>query len=240
MSKNYDNKGRNLRIIADGGSEAQRRRGLAREVRVFIVDRHSIFRLGMATCLESLPMVSEVTGAETVREAWERPELPASDLVIVDVGDPEAQDFVREVRESYGTPSLAAGAGWEVEDMTTMLEAGAAGVLAKDSLTPEALEVNVRAALQGAGVLPSELMGRLLGVQEPGLPEPSGVGAGQLSTREQQVLRLIADGHGTREVAAALSYSERTIKNVLHDAVTKLGARSRSHAVAHAVREGLI
>ena len=62
----------------------------------------------------------------------------------------------------------------------------------------------------------------------------------RLNDREQQVLALIADGHPTREVAEQLCYSERTVKNVLHDVVTKLNARSRSQAVAHAVREGLI
>ena len=62
----------------------------------------------------------------------------------------------------------------------------------------------------------------------------------RLTDREQQVLSLIANGHPTREVAQQLCYSERTVKNVLHDVVTKLGARSRSQAVAHAVREGLI
>ncbi len=54
------------------------------------------------------------------------------------------------------------------------------------------------------------------------------------------MLSLIAAGHPTREVALELSYSERTVKNVLHDVVTKLNARSRSQAVAFAVREGLI
>jgi len=64
--------------------------------------------------------------------------------------------------------------------------------------------------------------------------------AARLTDREQQVLSLIAAGHPTREVAQQLCYSERTVKNVLHDVVTKLNARSRSQAVAHAVREGLI
>jgi DNA-binding NarL/FixJ family response regulator len=210
------------------------------EVRVVIVDRHSIFRLGMATCLESLAAVTEVTGVASAREAWELLDLSKCDLAIVDVSDPEAPDFVHDLRATHGTPSLAAASGRDVDEMTVMLEAGAAGVLSKESLTPETLEVNVRAAVHGAGVLPSELMGRLLGMHDEGLAAAAGPAAGQLSAREQQVLRLIADGHGTREVAAALSYSERTIKNVLHDAVTKLGARSRSHAVAHAVREGLI
>ena len=66
------------------------------------------------------------------------------------------------------------------------------------------------------------------------------VTAARLTEREQQVLSLIAAGHPTREVAQQLCYSERTVKNVLHDVVTKMGARSRSQAVAHAVREGLI
>ena len=64
--------------------------------------------------------------------------------------------------------------------------------------------------------------------------------AAKLTDREQQVLSLIAAGHPTREVAQELCYSERTVKNVLHDVVTKLNARSRSQAVAFAVREGLI
>jgi DNA-binding NarL/FixJ family response regulator len=61
-----------------------------------------------------------------------------------------------------------------------------------------------------------------------------------LTTREQQVLASVAEGLPTREVARRLHYSERTVKNVLHDVVTKLGARSRSQAVAEAVRQGLI
>jgi DNA-binding CsgD family transcriptional regulator len=70
--------------------------------------------------------------------------------------------------------------------------------------------------------------------------EPRGLSLSWLTAREKQVLRLVADGHPTREVARQLCYSERTIKNVIHDAVMKLNARSRSQAVAEAVRAGLI
>ena len=61
-----------------------------------------------------------------------------------------------------------------------------------------------------------------------------------MTEREHDVLALIAQGEPTREVALRLCYSERTVKNVLHDATVKLGARTRSHAVAQAVRNGLI
>ena len=70
--------------------------------------------------------------------------------------------------------------------------------------------------------------------------EPRGLSFARLSPRERRVLSLLADGLPTREVARQLSYSERTVKNVIHDVVTKLNARSRSQAIATAMREGLI
>jgi DNA-binding NarL/FixJ family response regulator len=208
---------------------------------VFIVDPHSIFRLGMTTCLASLSFVNRVRSAETVAEARTREsELARADLVIVDAGAPGMLDLVRELSVERGTACLASGSAWNVEQLTAILDAGAVGVLAKESLTPATLEANVRATFHGTGVLPSDLMARVLGSAEAGILSPVHGPASQLSAREQDVLRLIADGHATREVAAQLCYSERTIKNVLHDVATKLGARSRSHAVAHAVRAGLI
>ena len=113
------------------------------------------------------------------------------------------------------------------------------GFLRKDTLTPEALGAAVSAAAEGTGVVAPDLLGNLLkGVSSEGLNgRPT---LARLTEREQQVLALIAQGHPTREVAQELCYSERTVKNVLHDVVTKLNARSRSQAVAHAVREGLI
>jgi DNA-binding NarL/FixJ family response regulator len=207
---------------------------------VFIVDPHSIFRLGMATCLESLPAIGPVTGTDTVAEAWKRPELGDADLVIVDTDAPRVQEFVRDVRVDLGKPSLASASRWEVDSILAVVEAGAVGVLAKESLTPATLDANVQAALHGAAVLPSELIARLIGSTDTGPGQPAEAVTGLLTDRERKVLRLIADGLGTREVAQNLSYSERTIKNVLHDVATKLGARSRSHAVAHAVRAGII
>jgi DNA-binding NarL/FixJ family response regulator len=88
-------------------------------------------------------------------------------------------------------------------------------------------------------VVSPDLLGRLLDGAASNGADSRPVAA-RLTDREQQVLTLIAAGHPTREVAQELSYSERTVKNVLHDVVTKLNARSRSQAVAFAVREGLI
>ena len=62
----------------------------------------------------------------------------------------------------------------------------------------------------------------------------------RLTPIRARVLRLVADGHDTAEIARELCYSERTVKNVLHDLTTRLQLRNRSHAVAYALREGLI
>ena len=62
----------------------------------------------------------------------------------------------------------------------------------------------------------------------------------RLAQREVDVLRLVADGYDTAQIAHRLCYSERTVKNVLHGVTTRLQLRNRSHAVAYAVREGLI
>lgn len=240
MIGNTYSKSRTLRVLEDSRGATGGGKSVQHDVGVFIVDPHSIFRLGMATSLESLALVDTVTGADTVAEAWERSELTTASLVIVDADATGANTFVRDLRAEFGTPSLASASAWELEEITAVIEAGAVGVLAKEALTPATLEANVRAALHGAGVLPSELMAQLMRGGEASTDSASRVPPGQLNAREQEVLRLIADGHGTREVAAQLSYSERTIKNVLHDVATKLGARSRSHAVAHAVRAGII
>lgn len=195
----------------------------------------------METCFEAMPCVGSVVGTATAAGALAHPGLDEADVVVVDAGDPDVAGFVRE-RRRQGARVLACGSAWQMPAILSMMEAGAVGVLEKDSLTPEALEANLQAALHGSSVLPSNLLTQLFSSggsdDDAATGDPRGIS--QLTAREQDVLRLIGDGLGTREVAVSLSYSERTVKSVLHDAATKLGARSRSHAVAHAVRAGLI
>ena len=81
-----------------------------------------------------------------------------------------------------------------------------------------------------------EQMGRL----QRQVLNPRGLTLLGLTAREIEVLRLVADGFENREIADKLSYSERTVKNVLHDITTRLQLRNRAHAVAYALRHGLL
>jgi DNA-binding NarL/FixJ family response regulator len=69
---------------------------------------------------------------------------------------------------------------------------------------------------------------------------PPGFHPHELTARELAVLQMLADGMATREIAEELSYSERTVKNVVHDLLEKLNCRTRAHAVALAIRHGVI
>jgi DNA-binding NarL/FixJ family response regulator len=212
-------------------------------VKVFILDAHSIYRHGLASCLSGMAEVDSVGEAADVREAWASRDLPEADVVLVDPDVNGGGDFIREVREKTGAAVVVCSSRTDEHDVLAAVQAGAVGYLCKDTLTPETLETGVRGASNGAGVMTPEVLGNLLrGISRVSreVLEPRGLSLSSLTAREQEVLRLVAAGHPTREVAQKLCYSERTIKNVIHDVVTKLNARTRSQAVAHAVREGLI
>jgi DNA-binding NarL/FixJ family response regulator len=122
-------------------------------------------------------------------------------------------------------------------------EAGVGGLVRRSEATAESLVRAITRVAAGEGEVPADLLGRLLGqvgrLQRQVLA-PRGLAFSGLSERESQVLRLVADGHDTAEIAGQLCYSQRTVKNILHDLTTRLQLRNRSHAVAYAVREGLI
>jgi DNA-binding NarL/FixJ family response regulator len=205
-------------------------------VKLFVLDTHTIYRRGLVACLDRVEEVEAVADAESVRDAWEHPALFAADLVLVDPSLPGGSDFVGAVREATGASVIVCSSETAQDAVVRAIQSGAVGYLRKDELTPEALGAAIRAAASGTGVLAGDLLASLVPNGDAG-KRPV---AAQLTDREQQVLALIAAGHPTREVALELCYSERTVKNVLHDVVTKLNARSRSQAVAFAVREGLI
>ena len=207
-------------------------------MKLFVLDTHTIYRRGLVACLDLLEEVESVADTESVRDAWEHPALFAADLVLMDPSLPGGGDFVGAVREATGAGVIVCSSETGQETVVRALQAGALGFLRKDELTPESLAASIRAAANGTSVVTPELLDSLLPAN--GKTVDDRPVAAKLTDREQQVLSLIAAGHPTREVAEELCYSERTVKNVLHDVVTKLNARSRSQAVAFAVREGLI
>lgn len=211
-------------------------------LKLFVVDSHAIYRRGMVASLELLPRVERVDQADGVGRAREHAALPDADIVILDTSIAGGADFVAALVDSSDARVIACTSEWGEEAVIRAVDAGAVGYLRKDTLTQDVLQAAIQAAEGGAAIVSPDLLGALLR-SSPAETEgvaPRLAGGSRLTDREQSVLALIAEGHPTREVAQQLCYSERTVKNVLHDIVTKLNVRSRSQAVAHAVRDGLI
>ena len=209
---------------------------------VFVIDQQSIYRRGLMSCLAEQPFVGSVDGVDLPCEAWGHQALERADLVLIDVGTRDAIPAIERLACRDERRVLATAACWRQAELLGAVGSGAHGVICKQELTQEALVAQVHAILTGAGVMPPELLSTLVaggGDAAGGAPHPVSRIVG-LTSREQIVLKLIADGRLLREVADELSYSERTVKMVLSTAGGKLGARSRSQAVAHAVREGII
>jgi DNA-binding NarL/FixJ family response regulator len=207
-------------------------------LKVFAVDEHEIFCRGIVACLAVLPDVTAVSSADSTGAALEHPDLHVADVAIIDPAMNGGLALMRHLRRAPG-PALIACIERDADSiLLAAIESGATGFVDRVTLTPARLAASVRAAARGAGVMAPELLETLYrGVGDRSATAPP---TPSLNERERRVLRLVADGHQTREVAAELCYSERTIKNVIHDVVIKMNVRTRSQAVAQAVRQGMI
>jgi DNA-binding NarL/FixJ family response regulator len=128
-------------------------------------------------------------------------------------------------------------------DLFAAIDLDVCAILPRHEATAARLARAVRSAAAGEAAIPADMLGRLLaqvGKLQHDVLAPRGLRASGMADREVKILRLVADGLDTREIAHELSYSERTVKNVLHDVTTRFQLKNRSHAVAYAVREGLI
>jgi DNA-binding NarL/FixJ family response regulator len=164
-------------------------------------------------------------------------------VVVVDAVDGEAIQLLRTVQRRGLSRTVLVAARLDDGDLVTAVEAGVFGLVRRSDATPDRLVKVISTAASGEGSVPPDLLGRLLeqvGRLQRQVLSPRGLTFTGLATREIEVLRLVADGFDTSEIAHELSYSERTVKNVLHDITTRLQLRNRSHAVAYALRQGLI
>lgn len=182
-----------------------------------------------------------------------RPEITVSEdgqagaaavaLVVVDEVDDEAVRMVRAVRDGGCAKVVVIATRLDDRGLFSAVEAGACALLRRSDALPDKLVATIVRAAAGDGSVPPDLLGRLLeqiGALQQQVLAPRGLTFSGLSEREIEVLRLIAEGFDTTEVAGQLCYSERTVKNVLHDVTTRLQLRNRTHAVAYAMRHGLI
>ncbi|QFZ18588.1 helix-turn-helix transcriptional regulator [Saccharothrix syringae] len=165
-------------------------------------------------------------------------------VVAVDRLSAEVVAGMRRAATEVGTPVVLVVGELEESELPTAVECRVVAVLPRAVATAERLVHGVVTAAAGDGVMPPHLVGALIRDVERlqrQLLALDGVGSrDRLTPREEQVLRMMAEGLDTAEIAVRLSYSERTVKNVIYGVTTRFNLRNRPHAVAYAVRAGLI
>ncbi|HMR50427.1 MAG TPA: response regulator transcription factor [Arachnia sp.] len=210
-------------------------------IRVFLVDDHPVFRIGMAALLNSLPGITVVGQADSATAAGALlAGPPVADVVLMDLdlGDGSGIDVTRAALRARPDLKVLVVTMHEDDDaVVAAVRAGARGFLVKSS-PPEAVERAVRAVAAGEMILSPAVaeraMSYLLGGQRATrLPFP------ELTTREREVLDLVARGLDNATIAHRLSVSPKTVRNTLATILAKLSLRDRSAAIVRARAEGL-
>lgn len=217
---------------ATGALEPQETR---RRIPVVVHTLDPLSRAGVLSQLRGHPVIDLVDDAEV-----------RTGTVAVLVGDTPDEPLLSALRRlvrSEGARAVLVVSVIRETELLDVIECGVGAIVWRHEATAHRLAQAVLAASRGDGDLPADLLGRLInqvGTLQRSVAGRTGAPLSGLVPREIDVLRLVAEGMDTGEIASKLSYSERTVKNVMHGLTTRLHLRNRAHAVAYALREGYI
>ena len=206
----------------------------AERLEVFISACDPVSREGIVGQLRGHPVTA-------VDERELNPRVVA--LVVVEEVDEKATQQIRSLKQRGLERIVVMATRVEDSGLLAAVEAGANGFLRRSQSTAARLVDTLRTTASGDGALPPDLLGRLMdqvGRLQRQVLHPRGLTFTGLSDREVKVLKLLAEGFDTVEVGHQLFLSERTVKNIVHDVTSRLNLRNRTHAVAYAMRQGLI
>ena len=201
-------------------------------IRILTVDDHALLRKGIAALVNAEPDMKLVAEASNGRDALESFRLHRPDVTLMDIQMPgfngiEAIDYILSEFPDAHIIVLTTYTG-DVQVLRA-LKAGARGYVLKGHVHRELLET-IRAVHAGKKGIPPDIAAELA----------EHAGDDELTTREIDVLRLIAGGNSNKLIADQLSIGEATVKSHVTNILSKLGANDRSHAVTIALKRGII
>jgi DNA-binding NarL/FixJ family response regulator len=213
-------------------------------LRVLLADDHALFRSGMRAVLDTQPDLECVAEAGDGREAVALAARLRPDLAVLDVRMPKLDGLAaaEAILAAPGnvTKVLVLTTYDSDEYVYRALRAGASGFLLK-SLPPEEMISAMRVAVRGDALIDPSVTRRLIARFATSIePPPTPPEAQRLTSRELEVLLLIASARSNAEIAAQLHVGEETVKTHVSRVLTKLGLRDRVHAAVYAYLHGLV
>lgn len=196
-----------------------------------LVDDHVIVRMGMSFAVNNQPDMQVVAQAQDGFEAIELYRIHQPDVAILDLRMPKCNgiETIGSIRKEFGGARILVLSNYDAGDeIAAAIQAGARGFIPKDTSLNNLMEA-IRRINQGDDFIPPEVGRRLTGRL-----------ASQLSNREIEVLTMLGKGLSNKEIGAALSITESTIKIHVTHIFTKLDAADRTQAVLKAIKRGII
>jgi DNA-binding NarL/FixJ family response regulator len=209
-----------------------------KKIRIVVVDDHALFRAGLISLLTTIPEFEIVGEAGDGREALNVVEKTKPDVVLLDVNMPVmgGVEMVEALHDNHQPRILMLTISKHDEDLFGAIAAGADGYLLKDA-EPDDLRRAINHVAEGRSVLSPEVTGRVLKAVSSSQGIPPEVA---LSKREMDVLRCLAKGMTSAQIASDLYISENTVKTHVRHILEKLEASNRAEAVSRAIQLGII
>ena len=208
-------------------------------IRVLVVDDHAIIRKGIRAVLELVPDIEMAGEAENGIQAVKLDRELHPDVILMDLMMPEMDGIacIKQIKEQRHAARILVLTNFAGEEMIfPAIKAGAMGYHLKDS-SPEALIDAIRQVNQGVASLHPSIAKKLL--DELQHTDRQQFSDEQLTQRELEVLRLIAQGYENKDIAGKLVISEATVRTHVSNILGKLHLASRTQAALYALREGL-
>jgi DNA-binding NarL/FixJ family response regulator len=209
----------------------------SKKIRVLLADDHTILRRGVRMLLESQPDMEVVGEARNGREALEASRTLAPDVVVMDVSMPEMNGIegTRQICEEMPAVKVVGlSMHSDAVYVREILRAGARGYLLKDSEDEDLLRA-IRSVSRGEAFLSPAVSDAVLADYRKHVANP----IDQLTSREREILTLIADGKSNKEIATALNLSVYTVESHRGSVMEKLNLHNTGDIVRFAIRNGL-
>lgn len=212
------------------------------KIRVLVVDDHTLLRDGICALLDLVPDIEVVGEAGNGKEALERVRELLPDVVLMDLEMPvtDGLEASRRIHTRYPeTKVLILSQHDDASHVLDAVEAGVKGFVGKTAASAE-LAAGIRSVYRGDSYLSPAAARQLVGEFQRGEHRRNDDAYGQLTAREREILKLIAQGKTTQQVADLLVISRKTVEGHRTNLMAKLGLHDRVELVKYALRKGII